>query len=83
MLRVGNVESVEILENKSEKLSDVVNECTNDECGMRHAGWLRIKGMNVRVKKLVWRWLKRGELLGNGSRKEIGMPKTGTGHREL
>ena len=38
--RGGEVESVE----KEEKFRDIVMECTNDVCGMRHVGWQRRKG---------------------------------------
>ena len=39
-------------------------------------------GVNDGMKKSIGRWPKREELLRNGIREEIGLPMTGTGHRE-
>ena len=39
-------------------------------------------GVNSGMKKRVGRWPKREELLRNGYREEIGLPKTDTGLRE-
>ena len=40
------------------------------------------RGVNGEMKKWVGQWPKREELLRNGFREEIGLPKTDTRHRE-
>ena len=76
--RGGEVESVE----EWEKFRYIVMECTNDACGMRHAGGQRRKGSewwNEEVGRAV---AKKRERLRNGFTEEIVLSMTDTRHRE-
>ena len=66
------------MEKEREKFRDIVMECTNDLCGMRHVGGREEMGVNGRMK-WVGRWAKREELLRNGFREEIGITGTESG----
>ena len=77
MWRGVKVESVK----EWEKFRDIVMECTNDVCGMRHVGGQRRKGS-------VW-WNEVGRAVAEKRRavkewlqKRDGLPMTDTGHRE-
>ena len=76
MWRGGEVESVE---KKWEKFRDIVMECTNDVCGMRHVGGQRSKSG---MKKWAGRGPEGAELLRDGFREEIGLLMTDTGYKE-
>ena len=56
MWRGGEVESVE---KEWEKFRDMVMECTNDVCGMRHVRRQRRKGSECGMKKWVGQWPKK------------------------
>ena len=54
----GSRSDLESLEKEWKKFRNIVNECTNDACCMRHLGWQEIE-VNVGVKNLVCWWPKK------------------------
>ena len=65
------------MEKEWEKFRDIVMECANDVCSMRHVGGQRRKGSEWWNGEVGWP--KREELLRNGFREKIGLPMTDTG----
>ena len=59
-------EEVESVEKEWEKFREIVMECTNDVCNMRHVGGQRRKRSECWNKKWVGLWPKREQLLWNG-----------------